>query len=280
MRKSYVAFTAATIGIFGVGYAIGQVTGITSTSAASNVPAQSHGDANAFRYFAPFANGDQNFGNHDFRHSDAQGPGASSGPYADGVVTNVSGDTITIQADADRAGSTELQGVTTITLSSTTTYNAGYTGTATKASIVKGANIAATGTVSSDGKTLAAKEISVRGNGPDGGHGGHGGFGGHGQGGPHADGTVVSVSGDTVTVKADADTNQHGELTAVTTIQLTGTTTYGGGHDSTTTATRASIVAGKYIIAEGTVSSDGKTLTATNVEIQDSGSSGGFGGFH
>jgi hypothetical protein len=178
-------------------------------------------------------------------------------PHADGKVTAVSGDTITVQADADPAGSDEYTGVTTIVLSSATTYR----GTTTKASITVGANIVAEGTVSSDGKTLTASSIGL------GGQGGHGGHGGHG--GPHADGSVTAVNGNSVTVKADTDAAGSDEYTKVTTVLLTDSTVYGG------TTTKATILAGVDFVADGTLSTDGTTLTATHFSIRGSGGHAG-----
>jgi hypothetical protein len=181
----------------------------------------------------------------------------ASGPHADGTVTAVNGNTITVKADDDTnaSASNEYKGVTTIVLSDATTYR----GSATKASIVAGAVVIAEGTISTDGTTLTATSIGV------GGPRGHGGPGGHGHGGPHADGTVSAVSGNTVTVAADNDPAGSDEYTKVTTILLTDSTTYG--HN----ATKASIVAGASIAAEGTVSSDGTTLTATRVDVRPAG---------
>jgi Domain of unknown function (DUF5666) len=89
--------------------------------------------------------------------------------------------------------------------------------------------------------------------------------------GPRADGTVTAINGDTITVRADSDVGQPGEYGNVTTIQLTGATTYEAGHDSATTAGKSSITVGSYLIAKGTLSADGKTLTASQASVMPNG---------
>lgn len=189
--------------------------------------------------------------------------------HADGQITAVNGDTITMKPDADPAGSNEYTGVTTIVLSSATKYGAGHnsTPTTTRPTFAAGQFIVAEGTVSSDGKTLNATLVSV-------GNGGHGGHGGHGQGGPHADGTVTGVNGDSVSVKPDNDPAGSNEYTKVTTIVLTSSTQYGGGRGQAATTTRPTITAGEFIVAEGTLSSDGAILTATKVSLRPSAPGG------
>lgn len=235
MHRTFIVASVVTAGVFGTGFLIGPFQGASPVSAATkHVTAHAKAHANATR------------------------TAGTATPHADGKVTAVNGNTITVQADTDPAGSTEYTGVSTIVLSSATTYN----GTATKASITVGSYIVAEGTVSSDGKTLTATKVGV---------GGKGGPGGHGGGGPHADGKVTAVSGNTITVTPDADAAGSTEYTKVTTIVLTGTTTYGG------STTKASIVAGANIVAEGTVSADGLTLTATHVDVRGSGTSAAAG---
>jgi hypothetical protein len=93
--------------------------------------------------------------------------------------------------------------------------------------------------------------------------GGH--AGGHGAAGPHADGTVTGVAGNTISVKPDNDAAGSNEYTKVTTIQVNGSTTYDAGRGAT--AGLASVTVGSSIFAVGTVSSDGTTLTATHVSV-------------
>jgi len=96
---------------------------------------------------------------------------------------------------------------------------------------------------------------------------GHG--GGFGNLGPRADGTVTAINGDTVTIKADSDVGQSGEYAKVTTVTLSSSTVYNAGHDSTTAGSKASVKVGAYIVAQGTVSSDGASLAATHVMVMD-----------
>jgi hypothetical protein len=212
-------------GILGTGYLVGQIQGTPLVSAASK-----HAKANTLKSHAA----------------------SSSTPHADGTVTAVNGNTITVKADNDPAGSTEYTKVTTIVLTNATAYK----GSTTKASLVVGAYVVAEGTVSSDGTTLTATSAGI--GGPGGGHGGP-------HGGPHADGTVTAVNGNTITVQADTDPAGSTEYTKVTTILLTDTTTYDGA------TTKASIVVGSKIDADGTLSADGTTLTATHVGVRGSG---------
>jgi Domain of unknown function (DUF5666) len=148
MRKSLIAATLLAITVFATGYIVGQVIGVTPSSAAGSTSTQTQTGAGSFRGFAPL------------------------GQHADGTVTVVNGDTITIKAGADRAGSNEYTAVTTVTLTGNTQYNAGPNATATKSSIKVGSYIIAEGTLSSDGKTLTATAVSLSSGGcPQGGQG-------------------------------------------------------------------------------------------------------------
>lgn len=101
-----------------------------------------------------------------------------------------------------------------------------------------------------------------------------GGFGHMGQMGPRADGTVTAIQGDTITVKKDSDQGQTGEYGNVTTVVLNSKTTYEADHDSATPGSKAAIKVGSYIIAEGTLSSDGMSLSASQVSLHPSGPDG------
>lgn len=238
MRKPLIVVTLVTAGVFATGYLVGQLEGAMSANAASK-HATVKGKGHSNRGWV----------------SDRATPGAH---HADGSVTAVNGNTITVKADNDPAGSNEYTGLTTIVLSSSTTF----TGGTTRASIVVGARIVAEGTVSSDGTTLTATSVGV---------GNHfGGGPGHGHGGPHADGSVVSVSGNTITVEPDTDVAGSDEYSKVTTVLLTSSTTYGF------SSTRPTIAAGSKFIAEGTLSADGAILTATRFYLR--GSDAQFGG--
>jgi hypothetical protein len=78
---------------------------------------------------------------------------------------------------------------------------------------------------------------------------------------------VTAINGDTLTIKADNDPAGTNEYTGVTTVILTSGTQYVAGHGSAGTVSRSSITVGSTIIVEGTVSSDGKTITATTVRL-------------
>jgi hypothetical protein len=237
MHKALIVASVFIAGTFATGYVLGQSTSATPSFAAGGKHKQASGTTVRTRQ-----------------------TGQSATPHADGTVTAVNGDTITVKADNDPAGSTEYTKVTTIVLTSSTKYNAGNgSTTTTKPTISTGQYIIAEGTVSSDGTTLTATVVSVGTHGP--------GHGGPGQGGPHADGTVTAVNGDTITVKADNDPAGSTEYTKVTTIVLTSTTQYNNGPGSTST-TRPTISVGQYIVADGTLSSDGTTLTATRVSVR------------
>ena len=241
MHSKLIAAALLVGGTFATGYVVGQVGGITPSLAAAK---HLHTSKSTIR-----------------TQQTGTGTARSSTPHADGTVTAVNGDTITVQADTDAAGSTEYTKVTTIVLTASTRYDAGAgTTTTTKPAIAAGQRIMAEGTVSADGTTLTATTVST------GTHGGHAGHGGPGPDGPHADGTVSAVNGNTITVQADTDPAGSTEYTKVTTILLTSTTQYDNGPGKTT-ATRPAIAVGQHIVADGTVSSDGTSLTATRVSV-------------
>src|SRR5579872_7082 len=243
MRKSAIIAALVAVVIFGVGYAIGQVRGATPGSAAGQAPLQLSG-ALAF----------DGFGFH----------GMFGGPHAAGTVTAISGDTLTIKPFTGPRG--QSSAVTTVLVSSTTKYVSRPTTAASQSSVKVGTFIVATGTLSSDGKTLTAQEVMILPHGLK--------SGGLGHLGPDAGGQVTAVNGATITVKPFA--NRDGAQSAVTTILLTGSTQYlapkGGA-----TAAKSAIKVGVYIRAEGTLSADGKSLTASRVEILPNAP--GAGGF-
>jgi len=246
LNKPLIAITLLTAGTLGTGYVIGQIAGVSPSFAAGGTHTHT--------------------ASHSLRTNVANQP---AGAHADGQITAVNGDSITVTPDADRAGSNEYTGVTTINLSSATRYGAGRgaPATATRPAFAVGQYLVAEGTVSADGKTLSATLVSV-------GAGGHGPGGPGHMFGPHADGTVSAVNGDTISLKADTDQTGSSEYTAVTSVVLTSATMYDGGHDSAPSTTKPSITVGEYLIAEGTVSNGGATLTATHVSVRPSGPGG------
>jgi hypothetical protein len=132
------------IALFGVGYIVGQVRGTTPSSAAGSTTTQTPPAD-------PTWTGDQ-----------SNPPWKNAGPRADGQVTAINGDTITIKADSDQGQTNEYGNVTTVVLSSSTKYQADHNGSATtKASIKVGSFIIAEGTLSGDGKTVTASTVSV-----------------------------------------------------------------------------------------------------------------------
>lgn len=231
IRKPLIAFTLLAAAVFTTGYVVGQIGGASNSSAAGS-------------------------------GSNQPGAATSQTKHTDGQVTAVNGNTITIKPDGNNPN--ELESVTTIVLTNSTKYvtdpRSGSAST-TKPTIAVGSFVMAEGTLSSDGKTLTASRFSV------GGHGG--GFGGPGRfGGPHADGTVTAINGNTITIKPDG--NNSNEWESATTVILTSSTQYDAGHDSSAAASKSSIKVGSFVIVEGTRSSDGKTVTASRVSIRSS----------
>lgn len=141
MRRSFVAIALIALAVFGIGYIVGQVRGVAPSAAATGRAvnaAPNSFDANAVTH--PFAAG-------------------SMAKHADGTVTAVNGDTITVQADNDASNPNEYPSVTTIQLTGSTQYNV----TGGKSAIKVGSHIVAEGTVSADGKTLTASQVSTGG---------------------------------------------------------------------------------------------------------------------
>ncbi|GAC1442637.1 MAG: hypothetical protein NVSMB52_00060 [Chloroflexota bacterium] len=251
-----VSTTALIVGALGTGgYMLGQISSVTPTSAASvakKYVAKKHATKTPIHK----------------KHT----AGTSSVAHADGEVVSVKGDTITVKPDAAKAGNNEYAGVTAIKLSGATKYSTGHrsVATTTRPIITAGQYIVAEGKVSPDGKSLDAMLVSFHSR-------GHG--GGRHAFGPHADGTVTGVTANTISIKADtdkADTNKAGtnEYTGVTTIKLTSATKYQASHDSAATTTKPTITIGEYVVAEGTPSAGGTTLTATTVSIRPAGPRG------
>ena len=154
MKKSLIATAIVVTGMFGAGIAVGQIGGIPGSSAASAITTTTTTQAaNAVATTTTPAAPDQD-GHHD---------GAQDAPHADGTVTAINGDTLTISAGTDPAGTTEYTGVTTVVLTSATQYDAGHddTGTISKSSISVGSYVIVDGTLSSDGKTLTATSLRI-----------------------------------------------------------------------------------------------------------------------
>jgi hypothetical protein len=160
-------------------------------------------------------------------------------PTQVGVVTNVSGTTLTLTA---------FDGAThTVTVNASTHYQkAGQS--ATLADISSGMAIVVEGTTNSDG-SLSAVRVTIQE--------------------PRVAGQVTVVNGSSYTV-----TGAFGQSYTVAT---TSSTTYVNADG--TTASASAVQAGTAIITQGTLSSDGKTLTAQRVIIAPRGAGHGGGRF-
>ena len=148
-------------------------------------------------------------------------------PVRLGVVTAISGTTLTVTG-------VDARTYTIVIDSSTTYHRAGQT--ATLSAITVGSLISAEGTLSSQGSTLNALAVTIEL--------------------PRVTGQVTAVSGNTVSVKGPDGTTS--------TVQLSDTTTYNAGPQ--TSADKSSITIGSFIMAEGTLGSDG-SLSALLVDI-------------
>jgi hypothetical protein len=191
------------------------------------------------------------------------------GPHVAGTVTAIKGDTVTIKPDVATWEDGTTSSVTTVNLTGSTQYFAGPMATGSKSSVVVGSHIIVQGALSSDGKSITASRVIIL---PAGaGVGGVRVFAA----GPHAAGTVTAVNGSSITIKPD--TNGPNAPQSVTTIVVTSSTQYFAGPKSQgASATRSSIKVGSYVLATGTLSSDGKTLTAKRVFVLPSAPTGPF----
>lgn len=196
-------------------------------------------------------------------------------PRIGGVVTNVSGSTLTL---------TSLDGATrTVTVSNATTYDKdGHS--ASLGDITNGTAIAAQGSVGSDG-VLSAVRVDIQT--------------------PRVAGQVTGVNGSTITLSnargmnGMSGVNGTSGMSGTTTVVTSDQTTYSvisataGMTPTTTTGTAGDVKSGVSIIAQGTLSSDGKTLDALRITILPASANGrayarhgrhgsfgrGFGGF-
>jgi hypothetical protein len=143
MKRTIIGSAILAVGLFGGGIAIGQIGGIPGSSAASAVATATTTQT------VPDRGG----------HPD----GAQDAAHADGTVSAINGDTLTIASGNDPAGTDEYAGVTTVNLTSATQYDAGHdsTGTVSKSSIKVGSYVIVEGTVSSDGKTITATSLGI-----------------------------------------------------------------------------------------------------------------------
>ncbi len=161
-------------------------------------------------------------------------------PTEFGVVTKVSGSTITLSS----FNSTSR----TVTVSGSTTYTrAGQA--ASLSDISTGTAIEAEGTTAADGSLSALRVVIET---------------------PRLLGQVTAVSGSTITISSASRSG-----TSTETVTTTESTTY---FDTAGTAVKPSTIAkGTYIVAEGTLSADGKSMTALRITVMPTGR-GGFAG--
>ena len=160
-------------------------------------------------------------------------------PQVAGVVTSVSGSTLTL---------TGFNGTTrTVTVGDATRYQKAG-GSAALSDIATGTANVAEGTANSDG-SLSAVRVTIQV--------------------PRVGGQVTAVNGASYTVAG-----RVGQ--AAYTIATTGSTTFVNADGSTAAA--SAIKTGSFIVAEGTLSSDGKTLTAQRVTLAPAGVERGYGG--
>lgn len=159
MKKSIIASAVVVTGLFGAGIAVGQVGGIPGSSAASAITATTTTTATGAIATSTTQEAPDRGGHQD---------GAQDAPHADGTVTAINGDTLTISAGTDPTGTTEYTGVTTVALTGATQYDAGHDSTAAigKSSIKVGSYVIAEGTLGSDGKTLTATSLRLNAGGP------------------------------------------------------------------------------------------------------------------
>ena len=161
-------------------------------------------------------------------------------PSEAGVVTAVNGSTLTI---------TGFDGATrTINVTDSTRYqSAGQTSGIGLSNIATGTAIVAQGTIDTNG-ALTAKVVTIQV--------------------PRIGGQVTAVNGASYTVS--------GRNGATYTVITTGSTTYVNPNGSSA-ATTPTIAKGAFIMAEGTLSADGKTLTAQRILVLPTGMGNGFG---
>ncbi len=161
-------------------------------------------------------------------------------PQEAGVVTAVNGSTLTL---------TGLDGRTwTVALTGSTRYQkAGQS--AASSDVTTGTAVVVEGTQNSDG-SLTAVRVAIQL--------------------PRIGGQVATVNGTSITLQARGGITQ--------TVTTSGSTTYVNPDGSTAAA--SAVKAGAFIMAEGTLSSDGKTLAAQRITVIPAGKGPGFGGRH
>jgi hypothetical protein len=131
MRKPLIIFALFAATVFGAGYLIGQLRGVSTGSAASLNPTQTRAQIIQWGGLRD-----------SFRANDL---GTPPGPHVDGMVTAVNGDTVIIKPDGATNANNETETVTTITLTGSTQYGAGASASSGKSSITVGSFVIAEG---------------------------------------------------------------------------------------------------------------------------------------
>jgi hypothetical protein len=155
-----------------------------------------------------------------------------------GTVDSVGSNSFTITTAAGKT--------VTVNVSSSTTYR-GAGGSASFSDVHKGAVVIVKGTAGTNSSVNATAVAIVP---------------------PHAAGKVTAINGGALTIQPPS--GNLGKLAStVTTVVTNGSTTYFAPGSSSTGF--GAIKVGSYIAATGTLSSDGKTLTATKVIVAPAG---------
>lgn len=249
MKKPLIFGAAVAAALFTGGYVVGQLHSPATSSAAnatkSLAVAKMAGSGGPQRWAHRF-----------------------DGPRAFGQVTALSGSknkTVTIKGFIGPRG---LQfAPPKIVLTSNTKYYSGLRSSTTSAAVKVGTYIAARGVLSSDKKTLTANVLMVLPGVPK-----RLRFGEHHRfmvrfDGAAAVGKVTAVAGNSISVKAPAFGWRSPEQ--VTSIVLTGSTKFYAGPFAQ--VTRSSLKVGAIVAARGSLSKDGKTLTADSVTVLPAG---------
>lgn len=232
MRRSILVVAAFVAAAFAVGYLAGSVNGVVRGFAANSPQASATGTPTTrCTGIKPY------------------------GPHVAGTVSGISGTTITISPVASFRD--EASVVTEILTNSSTEFYTAAGATASLSAVKNGDMVRAVGALSSDGKSLTATRVVI----------GTGAwlrphyFGASGSPHPHAFGTVSGIKGNTIDV---APISRFGTMfSSVTSIVTTSSTVFY--NDAGGTTSISSVKTGDYVIATGSLSADGKTLTATRV---------------
>lgn len=155
MKRTIIGLAGLTALVFGVGYTIGQIGGVSSSLAATTTVTSPSVTIPAT-------------GGHEFFRADGIDAGGgfegrADTPHADGTVTAINGDTLTISPTNDPNGTNQYSKVTTVVLTSKTVYESGPHGTTplTRSAIKAGSRIKVTGTLSNNGTTITATTVGA-----------------------------------------------------------------------------------------------------------------------